>query len=138
MVHPGNVDYSSTLDSLGIPHDFQSFEGDHISLLGERIPIGFTSLDEAMHQKGAGSGPVVYVKSQGLYYDSVFARSDMPLKGKFQAIETGGPHGGLQVEYGPGDPEYNGGLWKEDFNGSGTYHVLCCPLLGPGRMDPWH
>jgi S-formylglutathione hydrolase FrmB len=136
--HAGNVELSMTLDSLGIPHDFQSFEGDHNTFLIERIPIGFTFLDGAMNQQGAGSGPVVYVKNQGLYYDSVLATGEMPSIKKFRVIETGGPHGGLQVEYGPGDPEYKGGLWKEDFNGTGTYHGFCCPLVGPGRTDPWN
>ena len=33
---------------------------------------------------------------------------------------------------------YVGGRMKEDFDGNGSYHCFCCPLLGPGRPDPWN
>jgi hypothetical protein len=136
--HPGNVEFSATLDSLGIPHDFQSFEGDHNTFLIERIPIGIPFLDEAMHQKGWGSGPVVYVKSQDLYYDSLIIWDPMPPCGKFQEVETDGPHGGLQIEYGPCSWKYRWGKMKEDWDGDGNYHYFWCPLIGWGRPDPWN
>jgi len=78
----------------------------------------------------AQSTGVVYVTSQGLYYDT-FATAD-PLP--FQLLENG------QTEFGPGDPGYLGGRWWEDTNGNGVQdaedHYFLCPLLGPGRESP--
>jgi hypothetical protein len=80
---------------------------------------------------------VVYVTSQGLYYDSI-AGPELPWKGPFQKLET--VDGQLQTEFGPGDPGYVGGRWWIDSNGNGyqdaddTYFL--CPLLGPGRETP--
>lgn len=71
---------------------------------------------------GRGDGPVIYVTSQGLYYDSIVTADPLPPKGPFQLLEVG-PHG-LQTEFGPGDPGYRGGRWKEDIDGDGTYHYL--------------
>lgn len=85
---------------------------------------------------GRGNGPtgVVFVTSQGLYYDTFVARDPLPFKGKFQKIENG------MTEFGPGDPGYLGGRWWEDTNGNGimdaTDHYFLCPLLGPGRLTP--
>jgi hypothetical protein len=42
---------------------------------------------------GRGDGPVIYVKSQGLYYDSIVTADPLPPKGPFQLLEMGGPHG---------------------------------------------
>jgi hypothetical protein len=137
MAHLGNADYSVTLDSLGIPHDYQPYVGNH-DLKGERVSIGYDFLDEAMHQKGWGSGPVVYVKSQDLYYDSLIIWDPMPPCGKFQEVETDGPHGGLQIEYGPCSWKYRWGKMKEDWDGDGNYHYFWCPLIGWGRPDPWN
>ena len=82
----------------------------------------------------AGSGGVVYVTSQGLYYDTFVARDPLPMKGKFQLLENG------TTEFGPGDPGYLGGRWWEDLNDNGVQdegdHFFLCPLLGPGRPTP--
>jgi hypothetical protein len=84
--------------------------------------------------------PVVYVTSQGLYYDSTVT-TDLPPQGRFQELEpTAGPHGGPQTEYGPGDLGFVGGRWWVDANGnremdSGDVY-FSCPLLGPGRSTP--
>jgi len=82
----------------------------------------------------AGSDGVVYVTSQGLYYDTFVARDPLPFKGKFQKIENG------MTEFGPGDPGYLGGRWWVDVNGNGYQdegdHFFLCPLLGPGRTEP--
>ena len=83
---------------------------------------------------GRGDGPVVLVTSQGLYYDSVVTADPLPAKGPFQLLEMGAM--GLETEFGPGDPEYLGGRWKEDIDGDGVYHFFLCPLLGPGRPTP--
>ena len=85
---------------------------------------------------GRGNGPtgVVFVTSQGLYYDTFVTRDPLPFKGKFQKIENG------MTEFGPGDPGYLGGRWWEDTNGNdimdATDHYFLCPLLGPGRPTP--
>jgi hypothetical protein len=83
---------------------------------------------------------VVYVESQGLYYDSI-AGPELPLRGRFQKLEPeAGPHGGPQTEFGPGDHGYVGGRWWVDLNGNDMMDVddvyFSCPLLGPGRETP--
>ena len=58
--------------------------------------------------------PVVYVTSQGLFYDSIVL-TDLPFKGNFQKLEMDGPSG-LQTEFGLGDIGYVGGRWWVDAN----------------------
>ena len=88
---------------------------------------------------GRGDGPVIYVTSQGLYYDSIVTASPLPQHGPFQKLEMGGPIG-LQTEFGPGDRGYVGGRWWLDLNGDGEMDeedaFFSCPLLGPGRDTP--
>jgi hypothetical protein len=78
--------------------------------------------------------PVIYVTSQGLAYDSIVTADPVPMKGRFQKLEAGGPTG-LQTEFGPGDQEHVGGRWWLD-DGDGIMgpedHFFVCPLLGPG------
>jgi hypothetical protein len=82
----------------------------------------------------AGSSGVVYVTSQGLYYDTFAAVDPLPMEGPFQLLENG------TTEFGPGDAGYLGGRWWEDLNGNGEQdegdHFFLCPLLGPGREEP--
>jgi hypothetical protein len=82
----------------------------------------------------AGALGVVYVRSQGLYYDTFVSAETLPMKGPFQLLENG------ETEFGPGDPGYVGGRWWEDVNGDGVQDAgdkfLLCPLLGPGRPTP--
>lgn len=82
----------------------------------------------------AASTGVVYVTSQGLYYDTFVTNVTLPMSGKFQLIENG------ETEFGPGDPGYLGGRWWEDLNGNGVQdasdHYFHCPLFGPGRASP--
>ena len=77
---------------------------------------------------------VVYVTSQGLYYDTFVTNDPLPMTGRFQLLENG------QTEFGPGDPGYLGGRWWEDLNHNGIQdpsdHYFHCPLLGPGRTSP--
>jgi hypothetical protein len=77
---------------------------------------------------------VVYVTSQGLYYDTFVVKDPLPMKGKFQLLANG------QTEFGPGQPGYLGGRWWEDVNGNGLQdaadHFFLCPLLPPGRSTP--
>jgi hypothetical protein len=88
---------------------------------------------QGLNRRGMGphARPVVYVTSQGLYYDSIVTADPLPPHGPFQLLEMG-PNG-LQTEYGLGDRGYVGGRWKEDFDGDGVFHYFLCPLLGPGR-----
>jgi hypothetical protein len=77
---------------------------------------------------------VVYVTSQGLYYDTFVVQDPLPMKGKFQLIEDG------QTEFGPGQSGYLGGRWWADSNENGIQdpgdHFFLCPLLPPGRETP--
>ena len=90
----------------------------------------------AQNKSGRGSegSPVVYVTSQGLYYDSIVL-TNLPLRGEFQELTS--DMNGLSTEFGPGDVGHLGGRWwiDTDMNGemdSYDYYFLC-PLLGPGR-----
>jgi hypothetical protein len=77
---------------------------------------------------------VVYVTSQGLYYDTFVVKDPLPMKGRFQLLVNG------QTEFGPGQPGYLGGRWWVDENGNGVQdsedHFFLCPLLPPGRPTP--
>jgi hypothetical protein len=77
---------------------------------------------------------VVYVTSQGLYYDTFVVKDPLPMNGKFQLLADG------QTEFGPGQPGYLGGRWWEDLDGNGVQdpddHYFLCPLLPPGRPTP--
>jgi hypothetical protein len=77
---------------------------------------------------------VVFVTSQGLYYDTFVVTDPLPMKGPFQLLVNG------QTEFGPGQPGYLGGRWWEDSNGNGIPdaddHFFLCPLLPPGRPTP--
>lgn len=87
---------------------------------------------------GRGDGPVIYVRSQGLYYDSIVTADPLPFKGPFQKLEM--VDGQLETDLGPGDVGYVGGRWWVDENGNGIRdagdHFFLCPLLGPGRETP--
>lgn len=85
---------------------------------------------------GRGTGPVVYVESQGLFYDSIVL-ADLPANGNFQQLKPGVGPSGLATQFGPGDVGYLGGRWWIDANGNGYQDeedaFFLCPLLGPGR-----
>ena len=77
---------------------------------------------------------VVYVTSQGLFYDTFVVKDPLPMEGRFQLLANG------ETEFGPGQPGYLGGRWWEDDNGNGVQdsgdHFFLCPLLPPGRTTP--
>ena len=87
---------------------------------------------------GRGDGPVIYVVSQGLFYDSIVTADPLPMRGPFQELRP--TAAGLETDYGPGDSEYHGGRWWIDLNGNGEMDgsdkYFSCPLLGPGREEP--
>lgn len=89
------------------------------------------------NQKGRGNGPIVFVESQQLYFDSIVL-ADLPQKGRFQQLIPG--ENGLSTEFGPGDVGHLGGRWWIDLNANGEMDdddkYFLCPLLGPGRAEP--
>jgi len=83
---------------------------------------------------------VVYVESQGLFFESIVG-PNLPANGPFQQLRPGeGPGGSLATEFGPGDPGYVGGRWWVDANGNGEMDesdvYFSCPLLGKGSATP--
>ena len=97
-----------------------------------------TAHAKSTNSKGRGTGPVVYVTSQDLFYDSIVL-TDLPPHGPFQLLEPGVGPSGLQTEFGPGDTGYVGGRWWVDANDDGMMNegdaFFLCPLLGPGRLE---
>jgi hypothetical protein len=83
---------------------------------------------------GGRTPGVIYVTSQGLYYDTFVVKDPLPTEGRFQLLADG------QTEFGPGQPGYLGGRWWEDLNDNGVQdpddHYFLCPLLPPGRPTP--
>ena len=88
--------------------------------------------------RGIIEGPVVYVESQGLFYDSIVTAMELPPHGPFQQLYACDL--GLCTEFGPGDRGHHGGRWWMDVNGNGMMDeqdsYFSCPLLGPGRETP--
>jgi hypothetical protein len=111
------------------------------STLGSPTGAGSTELSSASRQIavspsrfGNRAPGVVYVTSQGLYYDTFVVKDPLPMEGRFQLLVNG------ETEFGPGQPGYLGGRWWEDTNGNGVQdaedHFFLCPLLPPGRSTP--
>jgi hypothetical protein len=106
----------------------------------------WTTKDANARGGGPRPRPVIYVTSQGLYFDSIVAADPLPQKGPFQQLFPPGtnpdwPTGAtLSTEFGPGDHGHVGGRWWVDSNGDGIMdagdHYFSCPLLGPGRPNP--
>lgn len=106
------------------------------------VAIGALSVSIAEAGRGGqGRGKkelgVVFVKSQGLYYDTFVAVDALPHEGPFQSIYMDAEGIG-QTEFGPGDRGYLGGRWSvidpDTHEPVGVYFL--CPLLGPGREAP--
>ena len=104
------------------------------------VLVGVSTSDAKERVTGRGTGPVVYVISQDLYYDSIVL-ADLPFDGtdNWQLLDTTPDHQnnvGLETEFGPGDQDYYGGRWFIDMDADeepseGDVFFLC-PLLGPG------
>lgn len=95
----------------------------------------------ASANRGNGDLGVIYVTSQGLYYDTFVPVQTLPPHGRFQKLEPSTVPGATsQTEFGPGTPGYLGGRWWVDNNGNDIMDegdsFLLCPLLGPGRETP--
>ena len=87
---------------------------------------------------GRGNGPIIFVTSQNLYFDSIVTADPVPPHGPFQRLYMGA--NGLTTDAGPGDSGYVGGRWWMDVDGGGQMddgdHYFVCPLLPPGREAP--
>jgi hypothetical protein len=83
---------------------------------------------------GRGAAGVVYVRNQGLYYDTYATAETLPMHGRFQLLEND------ETDFGPGDRGYLGGRWWVDVNGNRIQDTgdrfFSCPLLPPGRPNP--
>jgi len=105
-----------------------------VAILGSAMIINSAAFAKE-RETGRGTGPVVYVTSQGLYYDSIVVVDPLPAKGRFQQLIPG--ENGLMTEYGPGEVGHLGGRWWIDVTDDGIMndgdHFFLCPLLGPGR-----
>ena len=111
--------------------------------LAVTVPVAFAARGG---EGGRGDGPIIYVTSQDLYYDSIVTADPLPMKGPFQQLFPPGtnpdwPTGTtLSTEYGPRNPGHVGGRWWVDVNGNeemdDSDHFFSCPLLGPGRESP--
>jgi hypothetical protein len=102
------------------------------------LTLAISQSTEAARKGRPFSEVVIYVTSQGLYYDSIVTADPLPWKGPFQKLEATPAR--LETDYGPGDPEYVGGRWWMDVNSNGEMdeydHYFLCPLLPPGRETP--
>ena len=112
-----------------------------MTLITAAMAMSSASYGENDRETGRGTGPVVYVTTQGLFYDSIVVVSPekgLPMEGPFQKLEMTGPSG-LQTEFGPGDIGHFGGRWWVDAHENGVMDdgdvFFLCPLLGPGRTD---
>ena len=102
--------------------------------------VALIAVMPAVAGRGNSDTGLVYVASQGLYFDT-FVTSDLPMHGKFQQLFPGaGPGGVALTMYGPGEPGHRGGRWWVDANANGMMDegdaFFHCPLLGPGRVEP--
>jgi len=82
-------------------------------LMGSAL-IATTTAFAKERTTGRGTGPVIFVTSQGLYYDSIVVADPLPMKGRFQQLIPG--ENGLSTEFGPGTPGHLGGRWWVDLN----------------------
>jgi hypothetical protein len=103
-------------------------------LMGAALMVTTTAFSNE-RTTGRGTGPIIFVTSQGLYYDSIVVADPLPMQGRFQQLIPG--ENGLSTEFGPGTPGHLGGRWWVDLNEDGMMdagdHFFLCPLLGPGR-----
>lgn len=102
------------------------------------VAASYSYAKDRVTGRGLEMNPIVYVTSQGLFYDS-FGLTELPLEGDFQELAFTGPSG-FQTEFGPGDAgSYVGGRWWVDVTNDGIMNegdkFFLCPLLGPGRIN---
>ncbi len=105
-----------------------------LSVLLIVVIIALVAAFPAYANRGTGALGVIYVTSQGLYYDTFVTNEVLPMQGDFQKLTN------HTTEFGPGDAGYLGGRWWVDTNGNNVMDAgdqfFHCPLLGPGRTTP--
>lgn len=107
-----------------------------LTLIGSAMMMS-NAVSAGERTTGRDTGPIIFVTSQNMYYDSIVL-TDLPQKGEFQQLVPA--MNGLQTEFGPGEPGHLGGRWWLDVNADGIMDsgdkYFLCPLLGPGRTAP--
>ena len=78
-----------------------------LSILLVVVVVSLLAAIPVSANRGDGALGVIYVSSQGLYYDTFVTNDSLPMKGPFQKLENG------VTEFGPGDPGYLGGRWSD-------------------------
>jgi hypothetical protein len=77
---------------------------------------------------------VIFVISQGLFFDACVVKEPLPMHGEFQLLVDN------RTNLGPGMPGFLGGRWWEDLNGNGIQDhaddFFFCPPVLPGRLTP--
>lgn len=77
---------------------------------------------------------VIFVISQGLFYDTRIQIDPLRMEGEFQLLAN------QRTEFGPGQVGYVGGRFWEDLNHNGIQdegdHFFLSPLIPPGRFVP--
>lgn len=129
----GTLTFVSTFSGLNSSGQFaaQALE----SFLGGELTInqGTVTIPRpfARRRHGPLARIILYVTSQGLYYDAIVAVADLPMEGPFQLLANGA------TEFGPGDRGYLGGRLWEDVNGNEVQDAddfyFLCVLLPSGR-----
>ena len=75
---------------------------------------------------------VIFVISQGLFFDACVTPTPLPMHGDFQLIING------RTELGPGQVGFLNGRWWDDLNHNGIKDAgddfFFCPLVGVGRV----
>jgi hypothetical protein len=75
---------------------------------------------------------VIFVVSQGLFFDACVQPTPLPMHGEFQLIFDN------RTEFGPGQVGFQNGRWWEDLNRNGIKDAadafFFCPLVGVGRV----
>jgi len=79
FLHPFNVSFDGHLTALGIDHEWQSYVGDHGSLLDERFPISLNFIDDAMNAISPVGDP-----EPGREGQMLFANAPNPVGGSTQ------------------------------------------------------
>jgi hypothetical protein len=82
------------------------------------VALGLSLTANSAFARGAVEGPIVYVESQDLFYDSIVTAMELPPRGPFQQLYP--CDFGLCTEFGPGDPGHRGGRWWVDDNRTST------------------
>ena len=102
------------------------------------VMVAAVAVIPASAARGHGALGMVYVSSQGLWFDTFVTADPLPMQGRFQKLEV--VDGQPQTEFGPGDPGYLGGRWWMDTNENG-YMDFASKVASSAQTDeykPWY